>query len=89
MFKINYFIVTIGELGLYLYSSIGMSHLQGTEVGVVDVCGAGDTITAITALAYACGVPIETSLELANKAAAETCKHAGVYAIKKEDLLKL
>jgi|SRR6185369_1964613 len=87
--KINYFVVTIGELGLYLYSSSGRDHLPGEEVGVVDVCGAGDTITAIIALCYACGMLIDDSLELANKAAAETCKHAGVYAIKSEDLLKL
>lgn len=86
---VNYFVVTMGEYGLMLHKPGVKVHLAATSVEVVDVCGAGDTVTAITALAYACGILIEPALELANKAAAETCKHTGVYAIKKEDLLKL
>jgi len=89
LLKANYFVVTIGELGSILYSSTGKDHIPSVDVGVVDVCGAGDTVTAVLALAYSCGLLIGPALELANQAAAEVCKHAGVYAIKKEDLLKL
>lgn len=86
---VNYFIVTMGEYGAILNSSTGIDHVSTPSIGIIDVCGAGDTVMAVLAVAYSSGNNIIQSLELANKAAAETCKHAGVYAIKKEDLLKL
>jgi rfaE bifunctional protein kinase chain/domain len=88
-FIINYFIVTLGSSGISLHSSKGQDVFLGHKVNIIDVCGAGDTVTAIIAFAFSCGLNIMEATELANKAAAEVCKHAGVYAITKEDLLKL
>lgn len=86
---VNYFVVTCGERGISWYDSEGFNGVDGIESNIIDVCGAGDTVTAILAVCYAAGFNIHTSIVLANKAAAETCKYVGVYAITKEDLLKL
>lgn len=98
MFECKYFVETMGEMGISVY----YEGIDGTDqpfedgegfdspkVDIVDVCGAGDTVTAVMALIYAVGLPITTAAEMANKAAAETCRHPGVYAITKEDLLRL
>lgn len=85
----NYFVVTCGEQGISWYDSEGFNGVNGIESAIVDVCGAGDTVTAMLAACYAAGFNIMKSVTLANIAAAETCKHVGVYPITKEDLLKL
>lgn len=85
----NYFVVTQGERGISWYDSTGFNGVDGVESHIIDVCGAGDTVTAIMGACYAAGFNILKSLTLANIAAAETCKHVGVYPITKEDLLRL
>lgn len=87
--KVSYFVVTMGGMGISVYYYGGGEGFGGEEIGVVDACGAGDTVTAIIALAFSAGMNILPSIELANKAAAESCRHAGVYALTKEDFLKL
>lgn len=84
--NISHFVVTQGAMGLSVYYAGGGEGFGGREVGVVDVCGAGDTVIAVTAAAFCAGMNMLPALELANKAAAEVCKHPGVYAIKPEDL---
>jgi len=85
---LNYFVVTCGENGISWFTDSG-NGVDGIPVDIVDVCGAGDTVTAILAASYAAGFNIQKSITLANIAAAETCKHIGVYPITKEDLLRL
>lgn len=86
---VSYFLVTCGEQGISLYYSKGSEGFNGHEVNIIDVCGAGDTVTAVVTFAFSGGYNVLQATELANRAAAEVCKHAGVYAITKEDLLKL
>ena len=98
MFECKYFVQTMGEGGISVYYESVNSFEELVEDGegfnspkvdIVDVCGAGDTVTAVIALMYAAGVSIVRSAEIANIAAAESCRHPGVYAITKEDLLRL
>lgn len=83
------FIVTMGEIGMSLYYDNGREGFAAKKVDSVDVCGAGDTVTAILAIMVALKYPIGCACELANAAAAEACRHPGVYAITKKDLLNL
>ncbi|HTJ52596.1 MAG TPA: PfkB family carbohydrate kinase [Cyclobacteriaceae bacterium] len=87
--KATYFVVTTGETGMtaFYYGNIWLT--LAVDVGVVDVCGAGDIVIAIAAMAFAAGMNMIPALDLSNKAAGESCKHAGVYALTKEDFLKL
>ena len=50
------------------------------EVEVVDVCGAGDTFLATLCYFYLKTQNIESAIMAANRAAAVTVKHLGVYA---------
>jgi D-beta-D-heptose 7-phosphate kinase / D-beta-D-heptose 1-phosphate adenosyltransferase len=54
---------------------------------VYDVSGAGDTVIAVLALAMACGVPIETAVQLANVAAGVVVSKVGTVPIQREELL--
>lgn len=85
----TYFMVTQGDRGISWYDSLGFNGVDGIESHIIDVCGAGDTVTAVLGACYAAGFNILKSVTLANIAAAETCKHVGVYPITKEDLLRL
>lgn len=82
-------VVTMGGSGMIYFNLNDTSGqmVKGLPINIVDVCGAGDTVTAILALAIACGEQMYDACELANIAAAEVCKRPGVYAITKEDLI--
>jgi bifunctional ADP-heptose synthase (sugar kinase/adenylyltransferase) len=88
--NLRHWVVTHGEQGIDIYSSgkKGIIHIEGVPVHMVDVCGAGDTVTAILGVCSVYDMDIKTSCELSNFMAAESCKHIGVYTINHEDLLK-
>jgi bifunctional ADP-heptose synthase (sugar kinase/adenylyltransferase) len=69
-------IVTNGKDG-----AVYQGHTQkAPQVEVTDVCGAGDTFLAALAVDYLNTHHILTSIAFANKAAAITVQHIGVYA---------
>lgn len=80
-------VVTIGSRGMFCYDKLLNKHFDPTSTTIVDVCGAGDTVTAILAIMRALGQTIEDSCKLANLAAAEVCKYPGVTPITEEMLL--
>ena len=65
---------------------------QGTEylvdeIDVVDVCGAGDTFLAALCVGYLSNhADIPTAIKFANRAAAVTVQHTGVYAPTMEEI---
>lgn len=70
-------IVTHGDNGA-VYDE---EHYSGVRAGdVTDVCGAGDTFLAALAYKYCETQDIRTAIKFANKAAAITVQHIGVYA---------
>lgn len=95
---VEYHVVTLGEQGISLYYGYDGEGFDGCKVDTVDVCGAGDTVTAVIAMCISgaasedwsnlIGKMILVGCQLANIAASEVCKHPGVYPITKEDLIK-
>ena len=69
-------IVTLGKQGCEYAGDI----YPAPQVEVADVCGAGDTFLAALVYQYLVSGQIPESLIFANRAAAVTVKHMGVYA---------
>jgi rfaE bifunctional protein kinase chain/domain len=64
-------LVTVGSGGMYAWPVDGrVVHYPALAEAVVDVTGAGDTVTAATGCALAAGLGLRTGAELANIAAA-------------------
>lgn len=76
-------IVTLGSKGARYKDTI----YPTTKVDLVDVCGAGDTFLAGLVYSYLYTNSITDSIIFANKAAAITVKHVGVYAPTIEEIL--
>jgi D-beta-D-heptose 7-phosphate kinase / D-beta-D-heptose 1-phosphate adenosyltransferase len=84
---VQYLAVTLGEQGIALLQRNSRSHAPAVVRQVYDVSGAGDTVTAILALAAACAVPVETAIELANTAAGIVVGKVGTVPIQRQELL--
>jgi D-beta-D-heptose 7-phosphate kinase/D-beta-D-heptose 1-phosphate adenosyltransferase len=69
-------IVTLGKQGCEYAGQV----YSAPQVEVADVCGAGDTFLAALVYAYLQMDQIPEALVFANRAAAVTVKHMGVYA---------
>ncbi len=95
---VKYHVVTLGETGISIYYDDDGEGFDGYQIDTVDVCGAGDTVTAVLAMCIGGAAAeewsrlemkmIEVGCELANIAASEVCRHPGVYPITKEDLIR-
>ena len=79
--------VTLGEKGIAVLQRDSRFHAPAVVRQVYDVSGAGDTVIAVLALAMACGVPIETAVQLANVAAGVVVSKVGTVPIQREELL--
>ncbi len=79
-------LVTLSEHGVFMDMG-GAQHLIPTDVmSVADVSGAGDTVIAIVAMAFATGLEPEKLGKLANIAGGLVCEELGVVPIDKEKL---
>jgi rfaE bifunctional protein kinase chain/domain len=90
--QFNLFVVTNGENGIDAYPNHTDEkvpiRVQGISVPIVDVCGAGDTVTAILAICMFSTYNAEQMISIANFAASEACRYPGVYLVTHEDLMK-
>ncbi|HZY96758.1 MAG TPA: PfkB family carbohydrate kinase [Candidatus Cybelea sp.] len=86
----RYAVITRGEHGMALFGRAG-ERLQIPSVArtVYDVSGAGDTVTAVLALALAAGAPIEQAMQLANFAAGVVVEKLGTATASPEEILAL
>ncbi len=86
----RYVVITRGEHGMALFGKEG-ERLQMPSVArtVYDVSGAGDTVTAVLALALAAGAPIEQAMQLANFAAGVVVEKLGTATASPEEILAL
>ncbi|MBD3209155.1 D-glycero-beta-D-manno-heptose-7-phosphate kinase [Candidatus Woesearchaeota archaeon] len=83
-------LVTRGEEGMALFRTGHEPLMIPTEAKqVFDVTGAGDTVTAVTALGLGAGGDLEESVRLANKAAGVVVGKAGTETLEKKDLNKV
>lgn len=81
-------LLTLGEKGMALQTDDGR-HLRVPTVArsVYDVSGAGDTVTAVVAVALAAGATVLEAAVLANHAAAIEVGKAGVATVSPEEIL--
>ncbi len=71
---------TLGRDGMAVYYDGGEQYRCPTVAEeVVDVCGCGDTVTALLAIATMRGARIQSATKAANKGASFTIKHKGCY----------
>lgn len=84
----HYTLVTLGAKGLYASSPEESDWVPTKERAVADVCGAGDTVISVVAVAVAAKLKWRTILKLANIAGGQVCEHVGVVAVDKQALLK-
>lgn len=86
----RHLLVTLGEDGMALLTEEG-EHLRVPTVArsVYDVSGAGDTVTAVLAVALAAGASITEAAILANHAAGIEVGKAGVATVSPDELLAM
>jgi len=84
----QYVLVTLGEMGMLLYSDEGHSEINTVAREVFDVSGAGDTVSATFLLSMAVGAtPFQAAL-LANQAAGIVVREVGTAVVTLEALQK-
>ncbi len=82
-------LLTLGERGMALQTADGEYVRVPTAArAVYDVSGAGDTVTAMMAVALAAGATTREAALLANHAAAIEVGKAGVATVSPEELLE-
>lgn len=81
----NNIIVTLGSNGVLYKDNI----IPAPKVEVFDVCGAGDTFLTALVCKYINSKDMIASINFANKAAAITVQHSGVYSLTKKDLINI
>jgi len=86
-FGLEFITATLGDKGIAVLRPESRLHAPAVVRQVYDVSGAGDTVVAVLALAMACGVPIETAVELANIAAGVVVGKVGTVPVRREELL--
>lgn len=77
-----YLIVTKGPKG----ADYQGKNYPGTQVGVFDVCGAGDTFLSTLVYFYLIYGSIEKAIPYANRAASIAVSHFGTYVLTNEDV---
>jgi D-beta-D-heptose 7-phosphate kinase/D-beta-D-heptose 1-phosphate adenosyltransferase len=81
-------LLTLGERGVALHTEQGdFVRVPTVARSVYDVSGAGDTVTAVVAVALAAGANIVEAAILANHAAAIEVGKAGVATVSPEEIL--
>jgi rfaE bifunctional protein kinase chain/domain len=86
----EHLLVTLGEDGMVLLASDGEHlHVPTVARSVYDVSGAGDTVTAVLAVALAAGATVQEAAILANHAAGIEVGKAGVATVAPDELLAM
>jgi len=82
----QYNMITLGEKGLFLDESNNEVLIPAHPINEPDVCGAGDAVISITALAIAKKYDLNQIANLSNKAGYLACTKIGVHPIAIEEL---
>ena len=78
-------LVTLGAAGAFLSAGAYHARVPAHRRRIADVCGAGDTVVATSALALASGADAADLLALANLAGGLACEYVGVHPIRRAD----
>ncbi len=79
--------VTRSEKGITLFEDTGITDHPAVSKDVIDVSGAGDTVTASIACFYACGIDLKESCALANMAASVVCSKSSTAVVSLNELM--
>jgi len=80
-------LITLSERGVY-YSDGHQGAILPTEPrNIADVCGAGDSVFSVAALAMAAHVPINDIAVLSNLAGGQVCERVGVVPVSPRKLI--
>jgi D-beta-D-heptose 7-phosphate kinase/D-beta-D-heptose 1-phosphate adenosyltransferase len=83
----EHLLVTLGDRGMALQSRAApLARLPAVARDVFDVSGAGDTVTAVVALALAAGATAREAASVANRAAAVEVGKSGVRTVSAEEI---
>lgn len=74
-------LVTLSEHGAMLLTETESYYKATKTIDVVDVCGAGDAVMAVTAMAMFKGIENDEILELCNETGRIVCEKTGVESI--------
>ncbi|MBJ7527184.1 MAG: bifunctional D-glycero-beta-D-manno-heptose-7-phosphate kinase/D-glycero-beta-D-manno-heptose 1-phosphate adenylyltransferase HldE [Sphingomonadaceae bacterium] len=86
--RLKHILVTRGENGMGLFSDSGVDcHIDADAREVYDVTGAGDTVIATIAAAFASGLPMEQAVRLSNIAAGLVVARTGTSAVTAEEVI--
>lgn len=85
----RHLLVTLGEGGMVLVSDDGEGRVRipAEAREVYDVSGAGDTVTAVLAVALGSGAPVPSAAVLANFAAGLEVSHLGAVPVSRREIL--
>lgn len=82
-------LITLSEHGVYYKTYDGESSIIPTVPRqIADVCGAGDTVISVAALALASGLPLAQIATLSNLAGGQVCEKPGVVTVNKNQLIE-
>jgi rfaE bifunctional protein kinase chain/domain len=85
--NVRYVVITAGGEGMYAWPVRGRArHLPSAARDVVDVTGAGDTVTAALAVALGAGLGLPAAAEFANLAAAAVVGREGTSVARAAEL---
>ncbi|MEM6321635.1 MAG: bifunctional ADP-heptose synthase [Bacteroidota bacterium] len=74
-------LITLSDKGVYYQSKDSSEVLPTIPRNIADVCGAGDSVVSIAALAVALKLPIKELALLANLAGGQVCEKVGVVPV--------
>lgn len=82
-------IVTLSEHGIFYQNNRGDSGIAPTQArSIVDVCGAGDAVITIAAVALQNGLSIDQTAHLCNITGGQVCESVGVSTLNLETIEK-
>ena len=84
----KYMIVTCGKKGMVVYNGEGFTLIPTKARELVDVTGAGDTVTSLIALSLISGLSLEESAHVANHAAGIVIGKQGTSSLTQEELIQ-
>lgn len=85
--ELAYLVVTLSDKGIAVVHEESHSVEPAVARQVFDVSGAGDTVISVLAVSAACGLPVESAVQLANLAAGVVVGKVGTVPIQKFELI--
>jgi len=85
----EYIVVTCGSKGIVGYDGEKFIESITKSREIVDVTGAGDTVTSLVALGLACGLDLESATHLANYGAGVVVGKKGTATLSREELIEM